>query len=119
MSKRRPEGNDREKNRADTKDEVMLEMLKFMKEERLHRSPKKDKDEHEERVGKESTKAETVQTGIELPKMKPADGADATLRCGDWLSVIGLKIRSLSTTAEEFWKKNLRVAEETYHEKTL
>ena len=31
------------------------------------------------------------------------------------MSVIGLKIRSLSTTAEEFWKKNLKVAEETYH----
>ena len=50
-----------------------------------------------------------------MPKLKPADSADAALRCGDWLSVIGLKIRSLSTTAEEFWKKNLKVAEETYH----
>ena len=42
IKRKRNRGNDREENRTDTKEEVMLDMLKFMKEERLNRSPKRD-----------------------------------------------------------------------------
>jgi hypothetical protein len=60
IAKNKNKGGEREERRADTKDEVMLEMLKFMKEERLNRSPKKEKDEDEESVGEKSTRRQKL-----------------------------------------------------------
>ena len=57
----------KEEHGEDTENEVMLEMLKFMKEERLNRSPKREKEDGEDEKEEQS---ETIKTTVNFPVLK-------------------------------------------------
>ena len=64
----------------------MSEMLKLIKEERLNKSPQREKgkEDGEEDVGREreGRGVETVKTGLEFPKLLSPEQPDAAAEIG-------------------------------------
>ena len=59
---------------------------------------------------------ETVKTGIDFPKLLPPKQSDAAMRCGDWVSIVGLKSRMLFAKSLDYWEQCLKDADDAYNQ---
>jgi hypothetical protein len=111
-----PKRSEKEKEKSEIREDVMLEMLKLIRDERLNSSPKREKedgDEEGEKSGREYS--ETVKTGLEFQKLLGVEIPDAPLRCGDWLSPRGKKAKILSASGESYWQRMPSDAQDAYN----
>ena len=79
---------------------MLIAMMKYLNEERLNRSPKREKDEEE---GEKEEQSETIKTTVTFPVLKGVSEApDPALRCGDWLATVRIKVATMSKTADKY-----------------
>ena len=95
--------------------ETMSEMLKFIREERLNRSPGRDSEKDKDERKEETEGSETVKGDRALQKLEaPSQAKDPATRFTDWMVRVGLEIANLSSGAKGWWDEIVESAENTY-----